>query len=110
MIKRETFECLKKIAVFYEQFVVDQEKLNLWHEVLKAYSVEEVQENLFSYVAESAYPPKVSDLIQKLANTKTIPNPEETKKLICSKPIPAREEVIERELANMRAILGIVRG
>ena len=35
MIKRETFELLKRIAVFYDQFVVNQEKVNMWHEVLK---------------------------------------------------------------------------
>jgi len=43
MTKRKTFELLKKIAVFYVQFTIDQEKLNLWHKVLKDFSFEEIQ-------------------------------------------------------------------
>ena len=58
MTKRKTFELLKKIAVFYVQFTIDQEKLNLWHKVLKDFSFEEIQQNLFSYVIGNSYPPK----------------------------------------------------
>lgn len=110
MIKRETFELLKKIAVFYDQIVVNQEKVNLWHEVLKSYSFEEVQENLFAFVTESAYPPKLSELVPKSTMAMTIPNPEETKKIISTSIVPVRESVVQSELAKMRAILGIVRG
>jgi hypothetical protein len=110
MIKRETFELLKKIAVFYDSFVVNQEKVNLWHEVLKSYSFDELQENLFAIVKESSYPPKLSQLVPKSTNTMTIPNLEETKKIIKTKLLPASETVVDRELANLRAILGIVRG
>ena len=109
MIKRETFELLKKIAVFYDQFVVNQEKVNLWHEVLKGYPFDEIQGNLLVIVKGSAFPPKVSDLISKSTSSKTIPNPEETMKLT-SRLKPASEIVVQRELAKMRAILGIDRG
>jgi hypothetical protein len=110
MIKREIFELLKKIAVFYDQFVVNQEKVNMWHEVLRGFSFEAVQENLLSFVKESAYPPKLFDLVQESPNTSTIPNPEETKKIITPNLVPAREIVVQKELEKMRAILGIVRG
>ncbi|MDR7001361.1 replicative helicase loader/inhibitor [Neobacillus niacini] len=87
MIKRETFDLLKKIHVFYEQFVVDQEKLDLWHEVLKEYSLEKVQKNLFAFAQKSSVPPKVSDLTQKSALT--IPDVEETRKIIYKRLKPA---------------------
>jgi hypothetical protein len=110
MIKRETFELLKQIAIFYDQFVVNQEKVNLWHEILKDSSFEAAQENLYAYVKESAYPPKVSDLIQKSSQAMTTPNSNETKKIIKKRLLPANEEVVQKELAKMREILGIVRG
>jgi hypothetical protein len=108
-MKRETFELLKKIAVYYDPFVVDQEKVNLWHEVLKGYAFDEIQGNLLAFVKGSAFPPKLSDLISKSTNPQTIPNVEETMKLT-SRLKPASEIVVQRELARMRAILGIDRG
>ncbi|MFJ7727880.1 replicative helicase loader/inhibitor [Neobacillus sp. NPDC097160] len=110
MTKRGTFELLKKIAVFYDQFVVDQEKVNLWHEMLKDYSLKETQANLHEFVRSSPFPPKIADLVQKSGGTKGIPTLEETKKLITAKYKPASEELIQRELSKMRAILGIGRG
>ena len=109
MMKRETFELLKRIVVFYDQFEVNQEKVNLWHEVLKGYPFAEIQGNLLAFVKASSFPPKVSDLISKSTNSKTIPNAEETLKRT-SRLKPASEIVVQRELAKMRAILGIDRG
>lgn len=110
MIKRETFELLKQIAVFYDQFVVDQPKVDLWHEALKGFSFEDVHENLISFVVESSFPPKLADLIKKTKSTNTTPTQEETMKFIIRKPPLASEAVVQRHLAEMREILGIVRG
>jgi hypothetical protein len=110
MIKQETFKLLKKIAAFYDQFVIDQEKVDLWHEVLKRYSFDEVQKNLFSYVAKSCNPPCLYDLVHKQEGSRTIPNAEETKILLIRNYVPASEEVVQDNLAKMRAILGIKRG
>ncbi|WP_223593608.1 replicative helicase loader/inhibitor [Neobacillus bataviensis] len=110
MIKRETFELLKQIAVFYDQFVVNQEKVNLWHEALKGYSFDEVHQNLLSFVVESTFPPKLADLVKKSPPMNMTPSQEETMKWIIRKPPLASEEVVERHLAEMRKILGIVRG
>jgi hypothetical protein len=110
MTKRETFEILKKIAVYYDQFVVDQEKLNLWHQVLKSFSFEEILQNLFSFVRDGHYPPKVADLIPKSGAKPTIPSPDETKVILTTRLPQASPEVVQRELANIREILGIVRG
>jgi hypothetical protein len=71
------------------------------------FSFEEVKENLISFVKDSAYAPKLADLVQKSPNM--IPGLVETKKIIKPKHVPAQESVIQRELANMRMILGIVR-
>ncbi|NRD79796.1 hypothetical protein HPT25_20890 [Bacillus sp. BRMEA1] len=109
MIKRETFELLKQIAVFYDQFEVNQEKVNLWHQMLRDSNFEDVRNNLYTYVKESAFPPKVSDLMAKSTPAMTTPNTDETKEIMKKRSTPAREDVVQRELANMRAILGIVR-
>jgi hypothetical protein len=110
MNKRETFEILKQIQLYFDQFVVNQERVNLWHEVLRGESFEEVEGKLQIFVKDSSYPPKIADLIHKSAHSKMIPNLFETKKIIKSKHVPASETVIQRELEKMRTILGIVRG
>jgi hypothetical protein len=109
MNKRETFKLLEKITVFYDQFIISQEKVNLWHQILQNYPVDTVEESLISFVTESSYPPKISDLIPKPAHSKVIPSQEETKEIITRKTKIARESVVQTELAKMRAILGIVR-
>lgn len=110
MIKWETFELLKQIAVFYEQFTVDQQKVDLWHEVLKGYTFDEVEAKLHRFVQESDFPPKIADLVKKPKSTNTTSNQEETMTYIIRKPQPAPEMVVQTELAKMREILGIVRG
>jgi hypothetical protein len=42
MIKRETFSLLSMIQVYYEHFEVEQMKLDLWHEAVKSYELEEL--------------------------------------------------------------------
>jgi hypothetical protein len=110
MNKRETFEILKQIQLYFDQFVVNQERVNLWHEVLRGEPFVEVEEKLQTFVKDSCYPPKISDLIHKSAHSKMIPNLVETKEIIKSKHVPASTSVIQRELEKMRTILGIVRG
>ncbi|NHC43523.1 hypothetical protein G6549_27150 [Bacillus sp. MM2020_1] len=108
MIKRETFELLKKIAGFYDQFEVDQEKVNLWHEILREYTLAEIQGNLFTFVKNSSYPPKLAELITHDNLMKMVPTLEETRQTT-SKLMPASETVVRKELAKMRTILGITR-
>lgn len=110
MSKRETFQLLSIIAVFYEQFTVDQKKVDLWHEVLKNDSFENLQQRLFVFVKGSPYPPKISDLIPKdPRSAQNIPDKDETRILVKQTPVPASPEVAERYLAEMRKILGIER-
>lgn len=110
MIKRETFTLMGLLAVYYEQFELNQEKVDSWHEVLKDYSAQQLQENMLAFVAESPYPPKVSDLIRKpAAISRVIPSSDDTAYILQMDYKPASEEVVERELARMREILGISR-
>jgi len=110
MIKRETFEIMKEISYLYDNFVFDQEKVNLWHEVLKNYPFKAVQENLFSHAAASPEPPTLFHLVAKIKNAGTIPNSEETKGILQNSIVPASPETIQKSLAKMREILGINRG
>ncbi|MFC5465566.1 replicative helicase loader/inhibitor [Lederbergia graminis] len=110
MTKRETFTLLALIAVYYEQFEVNQEKIDTWHKALKQYSYEELEENLLAHVAASPYPPKVAQLIQKKqVDSRAIPSLEETSQLIQMETKPAQSSVIEMELEKMRSILDIRR-
>ncbi|MBT2690132.1 hypothetical protein J7I93_18345 [Bacillus sp. ISL-47] len=110
MTKRETYTLLALIAVYYEQFEVNQRKIDSWHEVLQSHEVEDLRRNLLLHVKESPYPPKISDLVRKSAMvSRAIPNCLDTD---CIVPIawkPASEEVVQAELAKMREILGIRR-
>ncbi|WP_420490519.1 replicative helicase loader/inhibitor [Neobacillus drentensis] len=73
MIKRETFALLTRITVFYDQFEVNQEKVNLWHEVLREYPLTEIQGNLLTFVRNSSYPPKLAELIACDNRMKRVP-------------------------------------
>ncbi|PLR95736.1 replicative helicase loader/inhibitor [Bacillus sp. T33-2] len=110
MTKRETYLIMMTISVYYDQFEMDQQKVDAWHEVFKHYPFEPVKEKLFAFVAESPFPPKISDLVKKTAVvSREIPGAEATRALMQTQVKPASEEVIQRELANMRKILGIRR-
>jgi Loader and inhibitor of phage G40P len=110
MTKRETFTLLALIAVYYEQFECTQQKIDSWFLVLKDYPLAQIEDNLLSYVAKSAYPPKLSELILKPAGTsRVIPNCDGTDDLLTVEHKPASEKVIQAELRKMREILGIKR-
>lgn len=111
MTKNELFTIFEFIIVYYDQFEIDQKKLNAWYEVLQPCSFEAVKERLLSFVSVSAFPPKVSDLAGAQAvGSRAIPDEMETVVILKSLHKPAAEEVIQQELANMREILGIRRG
>jgi hypothetical protein len=109
MIKRETYSLLSMIQVYYDQFEVNQMKVDLWHEALKSYELQELKQNLSSYVRDSPYPPKVSDLVPKACRWSLIPNSDETLKMIYPKEKRASKETRLREGAKIQKILGIVR-
>ncbi|MEH7523577.1 replicative helicase loader/inhibitor [Bacillus sp. JJ1503] len=111
MTKRETFHLMTLISMYYEQFELNQEKVNLWNQVLKGFSVDQLHRNLLDFVAESPYPPKISDLIRKpAAVSRVVPSCDDTMHILHIDYRPASREVVERELARMRKILGIRRG
>jgi hypothetical protein len=82
MIKRETFSLLSMIRVYYDQFEVDQMKVDLWHEAMKSYKLEDMKKNLFTFVLHSSFPLKVTDLVPKTAVGSAIPNLDETKEIV----------------------------
>lgn len=110
MTKRETFSLMARIAVYYEQFELDQKKLDSWHEVLKDCNLEELEAALQAHVSTSVYPPKIADLLKKPQETRVVPGPEETKRITAGNEKPASREVMQSELEKVRAILGIGRG
>lgn len=111
MTKREVFQLLKLISVYYDSFDFDQEKVDQWHTVLKGESYQKLEENLWKHVASSPYPPRISELVCKPVNgSRAIPDGDDTKYIIYVKEKPASKEVVERSLAGIREILGIKRG
>ena len=107
MIKRETFQLLSMIQGYYDQFEVDQVKLDLWHEALKVYELEDLKKSLLTYVLHSAFPPKVADLVFKPTVGTAIPNLEETKEIVTKDDQPVNAERIQWHLANIRKALGM---
>ncbi|WP_153127320.1 replicative helicase loader/inhibitor [Peribacillus tepidiphilus] len=110
MTKREVFILLGMIAEYYEQFQLDQKRVDAWYEALKDCSFDRIKNNLLAFVVESAFPPKISDLVRKTsAVSRFIPSYEETKSILYTNQQLAKEECIQEELAKMREILGIRR-
>ena len=111
MTKREVFQLLKQISVYYDSFELEPEKVAEWYTVLKGEILQKLEENLRKHVEHSPFPPRVSELVCKPDNgSRVIPNGEETKILLTSGGKPASKEVVERSLAQIREILGIKRG
>ncbi|VEF46680.1 Uncharacterised protein [Bacillus freudenreichii] len=110
MTKRETFSLMARIAVYYDQFGLDQKKLDSWHEVLKGCNLEELEAALHAHVSASVYPPKIADLLKKPLVARVVPGPEETARITAGKEKLASPEVMQRELEKVRTILGIGRG
>ena len=108
MTKRELFQLLKLIAVYYDSFELQQEKVDEWYCILEGEPLQRIEENLRKHVAHSPYPPRVSELVCKPENgSRAIPNREDTKNILTSQDQPASKEVVERSLAEIRKILGI---
>ena len=111
MTKREVFQLLRQISIYYDLSEPEPEKVDEWYAVLKGETLHKLQENLRKHVEYSPYPPRVSDLVCKPEYvSRAIPNGEETKILLTSVGKPASKEVVERSLAQIREILGIKRG
>ncbi|MCM3768285.1 replicative helicase loader/inhibitor [Neobacillus niacini] len=109
MNKRETFALLKMISVFYDQFSFDQEKVNLWYDAVKDLTFVDMEENLLKHVRQSPFPPKVSELYIKPSVPGVVPDPDETRVITTRHYVPATSEVVQKELANIRKVLGIER-
>lgn len=108
MTKRQTFSLMARIAVYYEQFELDQRRVDSWHEVLKNGNLKELEDALMTHVSTSVYPPRIADLLNKpLATSRFVPDTEETAYIVATRERPASREVVEAELAKMRKILGI---
>ena len=110
MTKREVFQLLKLIAVYYDPFEINQEKVNEWFTLLKNDSYSRLEKNLRQHVARSPYAPRISDLIRTKENgARFIPDYEETRAFLNTQTKPASEEVVQQSLAKIREILGIQR-
>ncbi|RFU61093.1 replicative helicase loader/inhibitor [Peribacillus glennii] len=109
MTKHELFTILELITAYYDQFELDQKKIDAWHDVLRSCSFESVKARLTSFAAVSAFPPKVSDLVGAgaVGCCRAIPDVKETLVILETRHKPASKEVIKQELAHMREILGI---
>ncbi|WP_053600563.1 hypothetical protein [Bacillus sp. FJAT-18017] len=110
MTKREVFLLLKMITTYYEHFVVDQEKVDNWHRLLKESSFEQCKQRLLAHAAVSPYPPRICDFASKPAAVgRAIPNCNETNYVLFQRERPASAEVAEAHMAKIREILGIER-
>src|SRR3954470_16637917 len=99
MTKREVFQLLKLISVYYDPYEIHQEKVDEWFTVLKNDSFSRLEKNLRKHVAGSPYAPRVSDLIRKPKNSsRAIPDVEETIAFLYHQEKTASEEVVQQSL------------
>ena len=110
MTKKELFQLLQILRHYYEQFELNQEKLDAWYRVLRYEEFDIVKQKLEAFVKHSVYAPKISDLLKKDSTVDYIvPNSEETKRSLPTSVQTSSDEVAQAELAKMRRILGIER-
>jgi hypothetical protein len=108
--KRETYALLEQIYLYYEQFQINQQKIDSWHQALKDFSYEQLHQNLMNYVTHSSFPPKICDLISTSDRvSRAIPDATETYIQLMNEKLPVNEEVVKAELAKIRKLLGIQR-
>jgi hypothetical protein len=60
---QESVMVIKKITVFYQNFVVTEEKIQDWSGVLQEYDLYSVMERLNDHVRANKFPPTLSDLL-----------------------------------------------
>ncbi|WP_316572720.1 hypothetical protein [Neobacillus sp. YIM B06451] len=111
MTKREVLTILRMIESYYDQFVIDEEKVDNWHMVLKESTFGHCEQRVLHHAAISPYPPKICDFsIHTVGAGRAIPTSVETLGVIWQQERPASDEVVQLHLARIREILGIERG
>nr|WP_231689677.1 hypothetical protein [Bacillus sp. FJAT-27245] len=109
MTKREVLTILRMIESYYDQFVIDEEKVDNWHMVLKESTFGHCEQRVLQHAAISPYPPKICDFALHTAG-RAIPTSAETLEVIWQPERTASEEVVQLHLARIRELLGIERG
>jgi hypothetical protein len=110
MTKKEVFQILKLIKLYYDSFEVNQERVDEWYLMLKNQPFSTLQKHIREHAAHSAYPPKICELIRKpVLGSRDIPNVEETRVFLHRQEPRASEETVQKSLEQMREILGMKR-
>jgi|tagenome__1003787_1003787.scaffolds.fasta_scaffold20461409_2 hypothetical protein len=65
MTKREVFQLLHLISVYYVPYEINQEKVDEWYYLLKEDYFSRLEKNLHKHAAYSSYAPRVAKLIRK---------------------------------------------
>lgn len=63
MTYQEALKAIKTISVFYQNFIITEEKVKEWALIIQEYEFRHVMENLKEHVKTSKFPPNLSDLI-----------------------------------------------
>jgi hypothetical protein len=108
MTKYETYQLLQQIAMYYHKFNFNQQTIDDWYKKLSPIAFDSHQETLRSFVKKSQFPPTVKDFIL-LAPKGTIPTTVETKYIVYTNWIPAKDEVVQHYLTQIREKIGLER-
>lgn len=108
MTKYETYQLLQQIAGYYHTFTFNQQTIDDWYKKLSPIAFVSLQETLRSFVKKSPLPPVVKDFIT-LAPKGTIPNAVETKCIVYTNWIPAKDEIVQLYLKQIREKIGLER-
>lgn len=68
---QEALKVIKTISIYYQNFVITEDRVKEWAYVIQEYDLEPTLNNLKEFAKESKFPPTLSDLIR----TKEIEKP-----------------------------------
>jgi hypothetical protein len=61
----EALKVIKSVTIFYQNFIITEEKANEWALLLQEYDFNSIMENLRNYVKVNKFPPTISDLLNQ---------------------------------------------
>lgn len=94
---QQALKVIKTITLYYQNFVVTEEKVKEWADEIQHHSLDEVTKRLKEHAKESKFPPTLADLIEKKEESKSAAYVTANPEYIESKAEEAKRLLIELE-------------
>jgi glutamine synthetase adenylyltransferase len=64
MTYQDALKVIKTVSVFYQNFVITEERIREWALVIQEYEYKQIMDNLKAFARENKFPPTLADLLQ----------------------------------------------